>query len=578
MTIDPGSASAYPARPESVETSLPHPPARAQRLAELERRTPDVLVIGGGITGAGLALDLAARGLRTALVERDDWAAATSSASSRLIHGGLRYLEQFEFGLVRDSCLERGLLLANAAGLVWPETFVFPVHRGGPVGRLKLAAGLGLYTLVSLPRALGLPRMHSARAVARRVPGIRASGLVGGGSYLDGATHDARLTLAVVLSALARGALALSRVEAIALENGANGARVRLRDRISGEERELTPRAVILAGGPRTDALRALAGLSTGWIRPTRGTHVLVPRERLPTDGAVIFPSPVDGRVMFLIPWPRYTVIGTTDLDATSDAPVRATRAEVRYLLDSANGLVPAADLGEDDVVATWAGLRPLLADGADSPSARSREERIERDGAVYTIAGGKLTGFRSMAERLGARVAHDLGLGDARRHSPTRGLRLRGAFERPVARPAWSALDEHGRARLPKEATEPAWSRRYAALAPAVGEFCQRVEQGRAPLDAETLLGEVDWAVRHEDCLAARDFFLRRTDLGYGPRTTLDAVRERVLARLAGALGWSSTKLAAEREDLARALDAQHAWRAEAPRAAAPPPALKPL
>src|SRR5262249_39661466 len=156
-------------------------------------------------------------------------------------------------------------------------------------------------------------------------------------------------------------------------------------------------------------------------------------------------------------------------LDASSDAPVRATRAEVRYLLDSANGLVPAAELGESDVVATWAGLRPLLAADEDSPSARSREERVEHAGAVYTIARGKLTGFRSMAERLGARIAHDLGLGDARPRSPTRALRLRGAFEHAVARPTWSSLDADGRAARARDALEPAWTRRYAALAPAV-------------------------------------------------------------------------------------------------------------
>jgi glycerol-3-phosphate dehydrogenase len=551
-------------------------PSRAQRFAELERAAPDVLVVGGGITGAGLALDLAARGLRTALIERDDWAAATSSASSRLVHGGLRYLERFELGLVRDSCLERGLLLRNAAGLVWPENFVFPLHRGGATGRVKLAAGLWLYTLVSVPRVLGLPRLHGARAVERRVPGIRAAGLLGGGSYLDGATHDARLTLAVVLSAVALGAIALSRVEALALENGRSGASVRVRDRMGGEERTLGARAVILAGGPFTDALRERAGLARGWIRPTRGSHVLVPRARLPTDGAVIFPSPLDGRVMFLIPWPRYTVIGTTDLDAESDAPLRATLKEVRYLLDSANALVPAAGLSEADVVCTWAGLRPLLSTSEDSPSARSREERVEREGSVYTIAGGKLTAFRSMAERLGARVAADLGLGDARRRSPTRRLRLRGALATAVERPAWSALAE-GRARAEREPIAAAWSRRYGALVPAVQEFCQRAEAGRTPLDPETLLGEVDWAVRHEDCLAARDFFLRRTDLGYEPRAVLEAVRERVLERLANALSWSSDRLRAEREDLGRALVAQHAWRSEETQPVPPELALEP-
>ncbi len=549
------------------------PPPRERRWDELERRPPEVVVVGGGITGAGVALDLAARGLRTAVFERGDWACATSSASSRLIHGGLRYLEQFELALVRDSCLERGLLLRNAAGLVWPESFVFPLHRGGALGRARLAAGLGLYTLVSFPRVLGLPRLLSARSVRARVPGIRAVDLTGGGAYLDAATHDARLTLAVVLTAMEQGAIALSRTEVLAIENGSSGARVHVRDHSSDVARVFEARAVVLAGGPFTDALRARSALggSAPWVRPTRGTHVLVPRERLPTDGAVIFPSPLDGRVMFLIPWPRFTVIGTTDLDASSTEPVRATREEVCYLLDSANGLVPRAELSEGDVVATYAGLRPLLAPETtappkrareERPSERSREERLEREGAIFTLAGGKLTGFRSMAERLGARLTSELGLGRPGRISPTRRIALHGADSRPVARPAWSGLDRRG---LPRSVSiRETWDRRYGALASAVEEACQRAEAGRSALDGETLLGEVDWAVRHEDCLTAEDFVLRRTDLFYGPATEVAGACDRVVERLAERLGWNGGRAARERAELLRALAAHQAWRGE--------------
>lgn len=537
----------------------PFLPARCERLEALAGGR-DVIVVGGGITGAGVALDLALRGLRVGLVERADWASATSSASSRLIHGGLRYLEQFELGLVRDSCLERGLLLRNAAGIVWPEAFTFPLHRGGPTGRLKLAAGLALYTAVSIPRVLGLPRMLGRARVASAVPGIRSDGLRGGGAYLDGATDDARLTLAVVLSGLARGVAAVSRMEVLAVENGRAGARLRARDGLDGAEHTWDARAVVLAGGPFTDALRGRAGLAGRWIQPTRGTHLVVPRERLPTDGAVIFPSPVDGRIMFLIPWPRRTIIGTTDLDASPELPVRATRAEVRYLLDSANGLVPGAGLNEDDVVSTWAGLRPLLAAPEDSPSARSREERVERDGSLYCIAGGKLTGFRSMAEGLGARIAADLGTGDAARRSPTRATRLRGAFEAPVDRPSWSSLPIEPRSR----ALGTAWRRRYAALVPAVEELCGRTEEGRSPLDDETLLGEVDWAVRQEDCLTAQDFLLRRTDLGYGPRAQVEAVEGRVLERLGRVQAWGQERLSRETEQWRERLRALHAWRVD--------------
>jgi len=543
----------------NVPTALPE---RSARWRALDEGPLDVAIVGGGVTGAGIALDLALRGLRVAVFERGDWAAATSSASSRLIHGGLRYLEQLEFALVRDSCLERGLLLRNAAGLVWPERFTFPVRAGDRVGRLKLAAGLALYTLVSVPRVLGVPGMPGRAEIARRVPGIGGR-VRGGGSYLDGATDDARLTLAVALTAVEEGAAALSRVEVESVDAAASGVELAVHDLLDGERRTVRARAAVLAAGPFTDALRGRAGLGGRWLSPTRGSHVVVPRERLPTDGAVIFPSPVDQRVMFLIPWPRYTIVGTTDLEATSGelhGAVRATRAEVRYLLDSANGLVPGARLTEDDVVSTWAGLRPLLAADERSPSARSREERVEHEGRVWTIAGGKLTGYRSMAEGLGARIAAQLGRGYASRRSPTRARRLRGALDEPAQRPAWSSLARRGG----EEPVLTAWSRRYAAFRAAVLDECGRVEEGRRALDAETLLGEVDWAVRHEDCLTAEDFFLRRTDLAFGPRDAAASCREAVLDRLAARLSWNALRRRAEEERLERALGLPHAWRGD--------------
>lgn len=532
---------------------------RAERLRRLAETRHDVVVVGGGITGAGIALDLALRGVRTLLVERGDWAGATSSASSRLVHGGLRYLEQLELALVRDSCLERALLLRNAAGLVWPETFLFPVRRGDRVGRLRLGAGLALYTLLSVPRVLGVPGLCSRRTASRRVPGIDGRSLRGGGHYLDAATDDARLALAVVRSAARAGATVLSRVELAALESGASGVALRLRDAHAGGL-EVRARAAVLAGGPFTEELRRRAGLSGAWISPTRGSHVVVPRERLPTDGAVIFPSAVDGRVMFLIPWPRYTVIGTTDVDADPAQPVRATRAEVRYLLDSANALVPFAELGEEDVVSTWAGLRPLLAAPESDPSARSREERVVREGPVWTIAGGKLTGYRSMAEELCARLCDELGLGARGRRSPTRSHRLVGALDEPPGRPGWSRLEDGAVAA--RKPLIDAWSKRYAALAADVRRACGRAPEGERALDAETLLGEVDWAVAREDCRTASDFVLRRTDLGYGPLSALRAALPSVESRLARLLGWTHEEGERSRAELEADLDRMHGWR----------------
>lgn len=534
----------------------------------------DVLVVGGGIMGAGIALDLAARGLDTTLIDRGDWAGETSSASSRLVHGGLRYLEQFDFALVRDSCLERALLLENAAGLVWPEEFHFPVFRGDRVGRAKLVAGLWLYTLLSIPRALGLPRRRSAAAMRARLPLLRTQGLRGGGSYLDAATDDARLNLAVVQTAVREGARARTRVELLTLtQDPTQHVHAELHDHHHDRPHTLHARAVVLAGGPATDELRARAGLDsrTPWLAPTRGSHIIVPRERLPTDGAAIFTSPVDGRVMFLIPWPRHTVVGTTDLDQDPHQAPHCTRAEVRYLLDSASGLCPAAALTEADVISTWSGLRPLLApeqkaDG--TPSARSREERIELDGHVLTIAGGKLTGYRSAAERVGARLAAHLAKGDAAKHSPTRTLRLVGALGGAVPRPAWSRLTPAGE--VPDlDARAIAWAARYGTRAAAV-----RARASLAPddtLDPATHFAELDVALQEEGALALDDFLFRRTDLGLTGLPPLPAdERRRILARLAehmgAALGWSPDKVQSSIAAADQAICNRNAWRDEDP------------
>ncbi|HED64582.1 MAG TPA: glycerol-3-phosphate dehydrogenase/oxidase [Planctomycetes bacterium] len=545
----------------------PNPP-RTERFSKLEEQTFDALVLGGGITGAGIALDLVARGLEVALIERGDWASATSSASSRLVHGGLRYLEQFEFHLVRTSCLERALLLENAAGLVWPERFTFPIHETSPVPKWKLRAGLLLYTAVSIPRILGWPRSLDPAAVRRAIPGVRGEGLVGGGSYLDGATDDARLTLAVVRTAMQRGAVALSWTEAVGVERGSEETEVRLIDRIEGREFSARARRIVLAGGPGTDALRGMCGLTgSTWIQPTRGSHITVPRERLPTDGAVILHSAVDGRVLFLIPWPRYTVIGTTDIDADPAQPPRATAAEVGYLLDSANALVPDAALTRSDVVATWAGLRPLLAANKRDPSARSREERIALEGPFLTIAGGKLTAYRAMAEEVGARLAQDLGRGDRTRHSPTRDLRLVGALGERSIRPLWSHLTTAGLPAgwdLEEDGITEVWERRYGSLRGAVGRLVSDTPRGMERLDPATRLGEVRWAIEHEDALGLRDVLFRRTDAGFEPLETALSSAERIADEMARLLTWDGERRDRELAEARAELHARQAWRGE--------------
>jgi glycerol-3-phosphate dehydrogenase len=528
-----------------MNVDLPEPPRpapRADRWRALGEEVFDVCIVGGGVTGAGLALDLSLRGLRVAIVDRGDWCGATSSASSRLIHGGLRYLEHYEFALVRESCLERARLMRNAAGLVWPETFAFPIHKGDRVGLLKLAAGLLLYTGVSLPVPLGLPGVLGAKGLRRRLPQIDGAGLRGAGTYLDGATDDARLGLANLRTAWLAGATGLSHVEAKSIQEGAKSTAIAIEDREGAlGQQTVQARAVALCGGPFTENLRSRANLTGSWIAATRGSHILVPREKLPTEGASIFTSRVDGRAMFLIPWPDLTAIGTTDLDADPNQPQEVTPEEVDYLLESANRLMPSAKLTRDDVVSQWVGLRPLLAAPEEDPSARSREERVVREGGIYTIAGGKLTGYRSMAEQLGARIAGDLvgegGLPEERRsavhtgrRSPTREQRLVGALDRPVGRPAWSKPGPHAEADLARWARE----RRYGRYAEQVA----RAVEGSPKLDVETHLAEVDWAWTYEDCRTADDFLFRRTDAGYRRAAEVERYRELVEQRLADLRG----------------------------------------
>ena len=367
----------------------------------LESRTFDVLVIGGGITGAGVARDAAMRGLSVAIVEQGDWANGTSSKSSRLIHGGIRYLERGEIGLVRESVREREILLRIAPHLVKPLEFTWPVYRRARLPKWKLRIGLTMYDL--LAGSSRVRRHHSldVAQVLEREPSLRTDGLTGGVSYFDAATDDAGLTRANVSSAVEHGAVAVSRAKAESMTSGggkADGAIVRAT--IEGNSARVSARVIVSATGP--------------WqAKGTKGSHIVVARARVGNHGAVTIASPEDGRVMFVLPSGDRTVVGTTDIrtDETPDN-VKASDAEVAYLLRAANAYFPNARLLSSDVIETWAGIRPLAtAPAGTSPSSISREHRISRDRAgVIVVTGGKLTTYRSMAAEVVDEVERALG------------------------------------------------------------------------------------------------------------------------------------------------------------------------
>jgi len=354
------------------------------------------------------------RGLRTVLVEQADLGSGTSSRSSRLIHGGLRYLEQGHLRLVWEANRERRVLLAIAPHLVRPLPFVFPLHRGDRIPLWRLAAGMWAYDLLALFRNVAPHRMLGKRALLEREPMLRERGLLGGARYFDAQCDDARLVLATARSAAAHGAAVANYAAVEEFEWAADRViGVRVRDQLTGARSTIRASAVVNATGPWVDRLRALEEPGCRpLLRTTKGVHVVVPRERLGHHEAIAFLSPIDGRVMFALPWGELSYVGTTDTD-DADLPetVSANADDIVYLLRSVNARFPNARLGLDDVRVTWAGLRPLVAPEHDgTPSGRSREHAIVTGaGGVISVAGGKLTTYRVMAAQTVHRVLAEL-------------------------------------------------------------------------------------------------------------------------------------------------------------------------
>ncbi len=400
--------------------------SRRQAFEELDQQHFDLLVIGGGITGAGIARDAALRGLKVALLEKSDFGSGTSSKSSKLIHGGLRYLQHAEFGLVFEAVSERTLLLKLAPHLVKPQLFLVPTFRGQYPGRFVLGCGMWMYDALSKFAAPDRHRAYRKKGVQKIEPGLKADGLTGGVTYYDGMTDDARLTLETILDAVRAGAKVLSyaRVRGFVEDSTGIVQGVTVAD-VLDETRTTTlfAKVTVNSTGPWSDlVLRLLRhNQPAPMVRPTKGVHILVDAARLPVQHAVVMTVPKDGRIIFAIPWAdpespaaSRTVIGTTDTDYHGDPDrVAADAADIDYLLEVANFFFPESKLVPDDVLATWAGLRPLVmpsSDGLDASSV-SREHRILSRPGLVTIIGGKLTTYRRMAAQLLSEAYKQLGV-----------------------------------------------------------------------------------------------------------------------------------------------------------------------
>lgn len=367
---------------------------------ENARQGCDVIVIGGGITGCGIALDAAQRGLKTVLLERGDIASGTSSRSSKLIHGGLRYLKQMQFRITRLACAERDRMLALDPHLVTPIRCLYPAYEGDRTPGWQVDLGLWMYD-----RLTGRPEKHrqlDAEEVEALAPGLQTTDLDRALSYIDAMADDARLTLAVAATANDFGAAVITRAEIEAGQRNAAGkvCGVLMRDLETNQVIPIAGEVVVNAGGVWTDTIRHRLGFEGRRLRPSRGSHLIFPRPALPIQGAVTFPSPDDGRPVFAVPHPEGILLGTTDHyhDGTLDDP-RPTRAEIGYLLRAVRSAFPKAGLDERKAVGAFAGLRPILDTHADHPSEASREEDIWEEDGMLSVAGGKLTTWRTTAE-----------------------------------------------------------------------------------------------------------------------------------------------------------------------------------
>jgi glycerol-3-phosphate dehydrogenase len=524
--------------------------SRPAALSRLASEPFDLLVIGGGITGCGVARDAAMRGLRVALVERDDWASGTSSRSSRLVHGGVRYLEHGALGLVFEASRERRTLLAIAPHLVRPLPFTWPVYERARVPRWKLRAGLSLYDALALFRNVEPHHGLSRADVLALEPALEGDALTGGARYWDAATDDSRLTVANAIAAAEAGAAAANYAAVVGLRAGPGGQHVAtVEDALGGGRFEVSAAAVVNATGPWADELRRLAGAAGAGgpaVRGTKGVHVAVPRERLGNREALTLLSPLDGRVMFVLPAGAHAIIGTTDTHTGAHPrDVRAAESDVAYLLGSANAFFPAACLTTADVVSAWAGIRPLVAAGhtGAAASAASREHAIAREaGGVLTVSGGKLTTYRSMA----AEVVDEAEAALGRRRAPSRtaAVPLPGGDA-----PDRAALRAAAAARLPDEASAARFAAAYGSRWEAAWAAAERDPSLAAPIvpGLPYLLAEVAYAATHEGAQTLADVLVRRTHVAFETRDAGRAAARTAAPVLAARLGWSAARSADE-------------------------------
>jgi len=531
-------------------------------LKEMVTEEFDVLVIGGGITGAGIALDAVSRGMKTALVEMQDFAAGTSSRSTKLVHGGLRYLKQFEVKMVAEVGKERAIVYENGPHVTTPEWMLLPMHKGGTFGKFSTSIGLRVYDFLADVKKSERRKMLSPDDTIQKEPLIKREGLKGGGYYVEYRTDDARLTIEVIKEAVAHGAKAVNYskvIEFIYQDGKVIGAKVE--DLLTGTVHDIYAKRIINATGPWVDSLRdkdkSLAGKK---LRLTKGVHLVIDQSRFPLKQAVYFDT-ADGRMVFAIPRDGKTYVGTTDTYYGND-PIypKMTEADREYILNAIRYMFPTVSIKAEDIESSWAGVRPLIYEEGKDPSEISRKDEIwVSNSGLITIAGGKLTGYRKMAETVVDLIAKQSGHFQAcqTKHLPISGGHVDGAsnFASFVEK-----KEKDGELRGFTKEQYRKLVHRYGSNIDRIFDIAKRYDpNNKFGLPLEVFV-QIVYSLEDEMTVKPVDFFIRRTGALFFDIHWVVEWKDAILDYMEDALGWTVEEKTRFKEELEAALkDAIH-------------------
>lgn len=531
---------------------------REASISKLKSESFDLLIIGGGITGAGIALDATSRGLKTALIEKKDFAYGTSSRSTKLIHGGLRYLKQLEFGLVKEVGSERAVVHNLAPHLVIPEKMLLPLYEKRGFGSTLTSLGLKLYDWLAGVKPEDQRKMLTRKQTLKKEPLLNPLDVKGGAIYAEYRTDDARLTIEIIKTASANGATVSNYCEGVDfIYDDGKLVGVKALNKIKNEIFEIHTAAIVNAAGPWVDILREKDKSKSGkQLHLTKGVHIVVPKEKLPVSQAIYFDAG-DDRMIFAIPRGRITYIGTTDTNYKGSIDEVCTQKEdAEYLISAVNQTFTNADLSLDDIESSWAGLRPLIHEDGKSASELSRKDEIfESTSGLISIAGGKLTGYRKMAERVVDLVVKNYFDEDKLQSCLTGSI--------PITQPFFKNIDEVEKYKLRvEEKLRPHQLESYVDY--LVSNYGKQTEEIITRMEAEDgnesesllVLAELQFAIEKEMVCSASDFFVRRTGMMYFDLPRLKRISEQCILQMADHLQWNEDQLKAQMKEMQRLIN----------------------